>query len=248
MQSKLFFGQVSHRRFRPHEHEFRYKMFMMYLDLDELPALFKSLRFCSEERFNWVSFYRQDHMGDHRSLKQSIYERVEQQAGISLDGPVRLLTHLRYLGYGFNPVSFYYCFDKKGESVIAIVAEVNNTPWGEQHCYVLPVGEQLGGKTFRFNQPKTFHVSPFNPMEQNYRWVLSHQSHQLGVHIENWQDEEKVFEASMSLMAQTFDQQGLNRALVQFPFITAKISFSIYFQALKLLIKRTPLYPHPKST
>ena len=114
MYSKLFVGQVRHRRFVPHEHAFNYNMFMMYLDLDELPNLFDRFLLWSAHHFNLAYFARKDHMGDEQqSLKQSVINLVKEKAGIEVDGPVRLLTHLRYFGYGFNPVSFYYCFDKQ---------------------------------------------------------------------------------------------------------------------------------------
>ena len=247
MNSKIYVGQVNHHRYIPHEHAFSYNMFMMYLDLDELPGLFDGFLLWSARRFNIASFKRHDHLGDpSRSLKQSVFKLVEQQTAIRLDGPVRLLTHLRYFGYGFNPVSFYYCFDNEGRNIRVIVAEVNNTPWGEQYCYVLPVdvNEQSTG-TFNFSLDKQFHVSPFNPMNQEYNWNFSHPGDQLGVHMENWQHQQKVFDASLTMKAREISSASLARALLHFPLMTAKVTFSIYFQALKLLIKRTPIYTHP---
>ena len=129
MHSKIYVGQVNHKRYLPHEHGFSYRMFMMYLDLDELPSLFDRFLFWSAKRFNLAYFNRKQHMGDEKqSLKQCVLDLVFKQASIKLNGPVRLLTHLSYFGYGFNPASFYYCFDEKGETVEAIVVEVNNTP------------------------------------------------------------------------------------------------------------------------
>lgn len=247
MHSKLFVGRVSHRRFIPHEHAFNYKMFMMYLDLDELPSLFDHFLLWSARGFNLAYFTRKDHMGDtHQSLKQSVINLVKNKAGISLNGPIRLLTHLRYFGYGFNPVSFYYCFDEKDEQLQVIVAEVNNTPWGEQHCYVLPVDKKQQQLTqYKFELDKQFHVSPFHPMDHNYQWFFTHKDHHLGVHMENWKNNEKVFYASLSLGAQTINGKNLARALIHFPFMTVKVSVSIYYQALQLWLKRTPLYTHP---
>ena len=247
MHSKLFVGQVRHRRFTPREHEFSYKMFMMYLDLDELPTLFDRFLLWSSKRFNIAYFSRKDHMGDENlSLKQSIIDLVKDETGLALKGPVRLLTHLRYLGYGFNPVSFYYCFDETDDHVQVIVAEVNNTPWGEQFCYVLPVdSHQRNTEQFKFELDKAFHVSPFNPMDQNYEWYFSHRDKHLGVHMENWRNGEKIFDASLSLDARPIDSKNLSQALLHFPLMTMKVTYRIYYQALKLWFKRTPFYSHP---
>jgi len=250
MHSKLFIGQVKHRRFIPHEHTFDYKMFMMYLDLDELPGLFDRFLLWSARRFNLAYYTRNDHMGDNQqSLKQSVIDLVKDKAGINLTGPIRLLTHLRYFGHCFNPVSFYYCFDKNDKNLEVIVAEVSNTPWGEQHCYVLHIDkeQQRSGK-YKFELDKQFHVSPFNPMDQNYEWFFTQSNDHLGVHMENWKNNEKVFDASLALAAQPINRKNLARALTLFPLMTAKVSFSIYYQALKLWIKRTPLYTHPGKT
>ena len=121
----------------------------------------------------WAEFRRADHLGSSdQSLKKSVYELVKEKVGISLNGPVRLLTNLRYLGYVMNPVSFYFCFDATGSQVIAVVAEVHNTPWGEQHCYVLRWPNQTTEKA-QLSTEKCFHVSPFFPMDMTYKWSLS---------------------------------------------------------------------------
>ena len=247
MNSKLYVGQVRHRRFAPHEHAFSYKMFMMYLDLDELPGLFDRFLLWSARRFNIAYFRRSDHLGEaSSSLKQSVVDLVYEKTGTRLDGPVHLLTHLRYFGHGFNPVSFYYCFDKHYNRVEVIVAEVNNTPWGEQFCYVLPVTSAArSNNVLRFDLKKQFHVSPFNPMDQDYSWYFTLHDQRLGVHMENRVHGEKVFDATLSLRASEISSRNLGRALVQFPLMTVKVMFSIYYQALKLWLKRTPLYTHP---
>lgn len=247
MNSKLYVGQVRHRRLSPHTHEFSYNMFMMYLDLDELPGLFDRFLLWSARRFNIAHFNRKHHLGQtDQPLKESVQQLVLEKTGIVLTGPVRLLTHLSYFGYGFNPVSFYYCFDESGEDIQAIVAEVNNTPWGEQFCYVFPENDNQGNKQKqKFELEKAFHVSPFNPMDQNYKWYLSRPGSHLSVHIENWKDNERIFDATLSLQVREISSSSLAHALIAFPLMTIKVSATIYYQALKLLIKRTPLYDHP---
>lgn len=247
MQSKIYVGQVRHRRFTPHEHSFSYNMFMMYLDLDELPHLFDPYLFWSANRFNLACFNRREHLGNpEQPLKQAVKDLVLEKSGIALDGPIRLLTHMRYFGYGFNPASFYYCFNKQDSELQAIVVEVNNTPWGEQHCYVLPAKSNPdGNKRQRFHLSKEFHVSPFNPMDQNYDWRFTSPDEHLAVHMENWRHNEKVFDATLSLDARDINAGSLSKTLVQFPLMTMKVIGAIYYQALKLWLKRTPLYTHP---
>lgn len=247
MNSKLYVGQVRHRRRLPHEHVFSYNMFMMYLDLDELPDLFDRFLLWSARRFNIAWYNRKHHLGSSdQPLKQSVQQLVFEKTGIELKGPVRLLTHLSYFGYGFNPVSFYYCFDESDDEIKVIIAEVNNTPWGEQFCYVFPESDNLGNnQKQKFELEKAFHVSPFNPMDQNYKWYLSSPGRHLSVHIENWRDNERVFDATLSLKAKEISSASLATALMSFPLMTLKVSVAIYYQALKLLIKRTPLFTHP---
>jgi DUF1365 family protein len=155
-KSAIYQGAVMHRRHQPKAHQFRYPLFMMYLDLEELPSLFKPYWFWSYERFNWGSFWRSDHVGPkEQTLSEFIRTWIESEVGVRPTGPIRLLTHLRFLGYCFNPVSFYYIFkDQQPSSETAlkeepprehleyIVAEVSNTPWGERHCYLLHPGNE----------------------------------------------------------------------------------------------------------
>lgn len=162
--SCIYTGFVKHRRHRPVEHAFGYRLYMMYLDLDELPGLFSDnpLWSASEPTLSW--FDRRDHLGPpDKPLSDCVRDLVKSKTGLRPEGPVRLLTHMRTFGHCFNPVSFYYVFAPGGTDLEAVVGEVNNTPWGEQHAYVVPA-ENLAGHRFR----KAFHVSPFMGMEQTY--------------------------------------------------------------------------------
>jgi hypothetical protein len=247
MKSCIYQGQVRHRRFAPREHRFQYRLFMMYLDLDELPELFDRFWLWSARRPNLAWFRRTDHYGDPViPLAESIRNLVQQQTGQRPEGPIRLLTHLRYFGYGFNPVSFYYCFDKNDQRVEYLVAEVNNTPWGEQHCYVFSSTSQPEGRKhqqFRFD--KDFHVSPFMPMEIDYDWRFSFPGEQLSVHMINLQDQEKLFDATMVLKRKPITHSGMAAVLIGYPLMTLKVIGAIYLQALKLWLKRIPFYTHP---
>ncbi|MCW9047670.1 MAG: DUF1365 domain-containing protein [Gammaproteobacteria bacterium] len=246
MHSKIYVGQVNHKRYLPHEHGFSYRMFMMYLDLDELPNLFDRFIFWSAKRFNLAYFNRKLHMGDEKeSLKQSVLDLVFKQENIKLNGPVRLLTHLSYFGFGFNPASFYYCFDETGETVEVIVVEVNNTPWGEQFCYVLPATKSSHTSKHVHELSKEFHVSPFNSMDQDYEWRLSDPGEHLSVYMKNNADGEKIFDAVLALRSLDINSLSLAKMLTGFPFMTLKVITAIYFEALKLWLKRTPIFDHP---
>ena len=195
MKSAIFSGQVRHRRMQPSGHEFVYRLFMVYLDLSELDTVFKERWFWSCRRPALARFRRENHLGDTSvPLDKAVRDLVTNETGQRPQGPIRLLTNLSYFGYCFNPVSFYYCFDAGGERVETIVAEVNNTPWGERHCYVLNEAMNQGkGSHKRYSPAKLMHVSPFMPMNIDYDWRFSEPAQQLTVHMENAQKGQKIF-------------------------------------------------------
>ena len=249
MKSCIYSGRVGHYRLHPHRHGFHYSLFMMYLDLDELPSLFDSFLCWSSSKPALAWFRRKDHMGEEElDLKQSVQKLVFQQTGKTHSGPVRLLTHLRYFGYCMNPVSFYYCWDEQDKTLEYIVAEVHNTPWGETHCYVLDcqsVTNKAG--SFRFSFDKQFHVSPFMPMTQRYDWSMSTPGAELMVDMNTYEESSKMFNASMALEHQSISHSSLARVLASYPLMTIKVISAIYWQALKLWMKKTPFYSHPKN-
>lgn len=247
MNSCIYAGRVRHRRMQPATHEFGYRLFMMYIDLDELPSLFDRFWLWSARRPNLAWFRRRDHLGDRdRPLKQAVFDLVERETGHRPNGPVRLLTHFAYFGYRFNPVSFYYCFDREGQSVDYIVAEVNNTPWNEQHCYVMSERQNIGVPSHkRFQFDKAFHVSPFMEMNLGYDWRFSQPKEKLTVHMENLKDSKKIFDATLVLERRALNGRSLAIALVTYPLMTVKVIAAIHFQALRLWLKRVPFFVHP---
>jgi DUF1365 family protein len=198
---------------------------MHYLDLGEV------------ETKGHPGFKRADHFGDpSRSLVEQVREQVLVKVGIQTTGPIYLLTHLRQAGYVFNPVSFYYCWSADGQTLQAILAEVHNTPWGETHLYAIPVKSEF---------KKAFHVSPFMPMNQRYRWSFNAPGERLAVHMKNFQDGRQVFDATLALTRRA--DTRFNRIIVglKHPLQTYAVIGRIYFQALRLWAKGCPYQPHP---
>jgi len=229
LASAIYEGTVSHARRVPRPHAFTYRLHMLYLDLDELPRL--GLR----------SFRREDYLGDpSRDLSTEVKDRVEGALGFRPSGSVRLLTHVRSLGYVFNPVSFYYCFDADGP-VRAVVAEITNTPWGERHAYVLPAGEHGVEASFQ----KAFHVSPFFPLEQSYDWQLPEPGEALSVEMVNREKGSEVFRVRLGLRRRAYSPAALRRASWLQPLMAWKVHAAIYWQALRLWVKGTPFHLHP---
>jgi uncharacterized protein len=250
MHSAIYEGRVRHRRRAPRPHAFHYRVFMLYLDLDELESVFRGRWLWSTRRPALARFRRADYLGDRNvPLKQAVADLVERKTGRRPAGPVRLLTHLRYFGYGFNPVSFYYCFDATGARVETIVAEITNTPWGERHAYVLDQGDNLGNDVhFRYRFAKVFHVSPFMDMDFDYDWRFTAPGTALAVHMENFKGGNKLFDATLALTHREITGLALAGMLTRYPFMTAKVIVGIYWQAFRLRMKRTPFYAHPPKT
>jgi len=254
MHSALYEGVVRHRRFAPRAHSFENRLFYAFIDLDELDTLFSKRWLWSKDSWNLASFRRSDYLGPAEvPLKDAVLDCVEAQTGQRPDGPVRLFTHLRYFGFVFNPVSFYFCYDASGEHVKTIVAEITNTPWDERHAYVLLVSESdadtqrhgVAGK-FHFAFDKQFHISPFMPMDIHYKWYFTAPDKHLTVHMENFRGEEKLFDATLSMQRKAMNGSNCASALIRFPLITVKVVALIYWHALRLLIKKVPFYDHPQ--
>ena len=247
MDSCIYEGRVRHSRSKPVTHHFDYRFFMMYLDLDELPVLFEKRWFWSVSRPALARFRRSNHLGpDNVPLAECVRDLVEEQLGVRIDGPIRLLTNLSYFGYCFNPVSFYYCYATDGETIDYIVAEVNNTPWGERDTYVMKCGGvDAPDSSWRFRPAKKMHVSPFMPMDVEYDWALTRPAERLAIHMATSLDGARIFSADMKLNRKPISARSLAAVLLRFPLQSFKVVFTIYWEALRLWVKRCPLYIHP---
>lgn len=249
--SCLYEGSVRHRRSAPKD-EFRFALFMAYLDIDELPALFDASRLWSARRPAVAWFRRADYLGDPATpLRAAVADAVMQSTGIAVDGPIRLLTHLRYVGHCFNPVSFYYCFDAAGEQVTAVIAHVTNTPWGERHAYVMAVderGDHGSTAVLQGRFAKALHVSPLMGMQHTYDWRLSEPGERLSVHISSTDDDgARAFDATLSLRRREITPGELRHVLVRYPALTMRLSARIYAHALRLRLRGASYHAHPKA-
>lgn len=262
--SAVYEGFVRHRRFSPVEHEFRYPLFLMYLDLAELPEALDPYPLFSARGRAPARFRREDFMGrPDRPLDECAREAVEEATGVYPSGPVRLLAGLRYFGHSFNPVSLYYCFDPAGERVEAVVADVQNIPWGERHPYVLARGERRGS-VLSDEIEKTFHVSPLMGMDQTYAFRAGEPGESLAVHIESRPRETvesrrigavsrsrrapKQFDATLNLRRRELSRRTLTTMLARYPAMSLQVVAKIYAQSLRLKLKGARYHPHPERS
>jgi len=244
IQPAIYFGSLRHRRFGPVRHDFTYPVFMVSLDIDRIPEMMSISPFSSYNRWNWASFFDEDHFGNP---KLSIRERLMQDARAHETelpgGKILLLTHLRYLGYNFNPVSFFYCYNSAG-ALEAIVAEVNNT-FGETHNYWLRSAAHSNGNSLQYRFAKEFHVSPFLELDQHYEWTFASPGDSLLVQTNSYDKGHRVFDATLEIEPREWNRKNLHAVLLKYPCMTLKVISAIHWQAARLWWKGVPVVHHP---
>lgn len=245
LHSALYSGLIRHRRHAPRQHHFRYRISLLWLDLCEQQSVFSLSGLWSGRWWSPMRFDEKDYLKGHRqageNLSQSARRLVHEQLGQQLDGPVRILTQVRSFGMLFNPVSFFYCHDQH-DRLRAIIAEVSNTPWRERFCYVMATDPEQPLQQFELS--KAFHVSPFLPQELTYRMRFNRPAQTLMVHMEDWQEGTRLFDATLTLSRQPLSTALLRREALSFPFMVTRTVLGIYWQALRLAIKRIPIFDH----
>lgn len=239
----IYQGWVQHHRYLPHSHSFKYPLAMLMLDLDELQQRFSGSRLWSLERFNLISFFRRDYLrSDTADLKAAVSELIQQRCDQPFSGQIKILTHPRYLGFIFNPVTFYFC--SEADSLKYIVAEINNTPWNERYAYVLKVDENQT-QPLHFDFDKQFHISPFMPMDVQYHWRFNIKPEALNIQMVMNNDGERHFDATLTVTMQPLTSKNMRWLPIRYPLQTLRVVFRIYWQALRLWGKHTPFFSHP---
>ncbi len=247
LESAIYQGVVSHRRHAPAEHGFSYPMLMLLLKTDEIPRICNRFWQLGTAPWSWARFRRADYIGhddlDLQAAAKREMARLLGDADADLPGDVFLLCHLRYLGFYFSPLNLYF-LRQQGEFRY-MLAEVSNTPWNERHYYLVDLLETRP-------QQKSFHVSPFNPMNQTYHWQVTAPDvdrRECRVRLSSTDNENgrRVFEATLSLHRHELNQSNLTGVLMKTPAQTISVVVGIYWQALRLFVKRVPFYGHPRK-
>jgi uncharacterized protein len=241
--SALYVGEVSHRRLRPKRHALRYRTYAMLIDLDELPALARSLRLFSRNRFNMFSFHDRDYgIGEAVPLRAQIEHCMREAGSRPEGGAIRLLTMPRVLGYAFNPLSLYFCHGRDG-ALSAILYEVNNT-FGQRHSYFLPVDGTSAGP-IRQTCVKQFYVSPFMAMDMAYEFVVTPPGESLSVTIIERDREGVILTATQKQRRIALTDGALARLFFSHPLLTLKVIGGIHFEAALLWAKGLRVEPRP---
>ena len=241
--ARILTGTVWHERRSPRRHRFGYRMWWADLDLDALDQTLDSLRALGTHRGRPLRFDRRDYLEPHDiALADAVRDLVADRLGHRPAGAIRLLAHLRTLGWCFNPIVVYLCHDADGE-LDSVVCDVTNTPWKERHQYVFAAGP---GGVRDHVEPKALHVSPFMPMDQRYRFTLHDDPDRFVLRIDTLDDTGVPFAAGVDLAARPMTDTALANAMVRHPLLTLRVSLGIHTQAARLLRRRIPVHPHPR--
>jgi uncharacterized protein len=241
--SCLYFGRVVHLRLRPVRHALSYRVFSLFLDLDELSDAARRLKLFSLNRFNVFSFYERDHGPRSEQPLKPYVEAQLARAGIALEGgTIRLLCFPRVLGYVFNPLSIYFCHHRDG-ALSAVLYEVSNT-FGEHHSYLIPV-RPATEPFVRQSCAKEFYVSPFMEMDCRYEFRLAPPDARLAVTIRQSDRQGPILDASLDGTRAALSDANLVRAFCRYPLMTLKVIAGIHWEAIRLWRKGVRILPRP---
>lgn len=232
-------GRVGHQRYAPKSHGFGYNVSYLWLDLQQLETLKTFGRWLSREKFAAWSFRRKDYLQGPADLAQAVKDKVKTLGGTAAIQQVFMLSPLANFAVFFSPLTLYYCY-AEGKPLY-LLAEVSNTPWNERHYYLIPLKAEGGTE---FCHDKNFHVSPFNPLDMQYQWKINQPGTELELSISNWRLGERVFSAWLDLTRHELSKNSLQQQLIRTPWQNVQVMFRIYWHALKLIVKRMPVYGH----
>lgn len=243
LESAVYEGRIRHRRFEPFRRDFEYRMFMTYLDLDELPEVMSIHPLWSGRSRSPARFRRADYLGPEEvPLREAVLDLVEVRTGQRPAGPVRMLTHLRYWGVCFNPVTFYYCFDREGTGLETVLAEVTNTPWGERHTYLVDRAGDQG--VLAAEVGKQLHVSPLMSMDHRYQLSFGEPGRTLSVHMESHRLGDLHFDATLRMERRRISRSMLGRLLFTHVPMPMKVLGGIHFEAFRTWLAGAKFHPH----
>ena len=238
-ESALYTGDVFHQRVVPKTHQFTYKIFLFWLKLSEVDKLDKEVNGFSSRRFAPARFKRSDFLGaPDTELEPAVLARCNELTEDTISGDVYMLGQLRVFGLYFSPVNFYFVRAESGEFT-HMLAEVSNTPWNKRHYYLVDLNNQTP-------TDKAFHVSPFNPMDMIYRWSIQQPNEHFRLKLSCYK-EQRHFTAALNMTKMSLNSKTLRRVMLSIPSMTIKTVVGIYWQALKLFIKRVPFYSYPSN-
>ena len=241
LENAVYRGRVTHTRREPRVNHFDYGVSMYMVDVDQPQSLTALSPFMSVNKWNLVTYDARDYFKRSGDVSQGIKERIYEETGETFSGQILLLTQLKRIGFVFNPVSFYFCVDES-KSLAFIVSEIENTPWGERYSYVHKM-EASSPTTVKFE--KSFHVSPFLPMNMDYSWRFLVKEDAIHIQMRCHQEGHLKLHTNLTLQKQITNGSSLSRLAFTGIFHTLKIPVLIYLQAWKLWWKKTPFFEHP---
>lgn len=243
----VYQGEVGHLRLAPRKHGFSYPQALYWLDcnkLDENSLQSVGIKF---ERFGALSFRRKDYLPGSDSVHHAVCLKIVELGGTHPVTNVFILTPLANWGLYFSPLTLYYCYDGQ-QSLCYLLAEVSNTPWNERQYYLQTIPLQNKSTALHhFEHDKTFHVSPFHPLNMQYHWQISTPAQLLHCSIRNTEAGKHIFSAWINLTRYELSAEWLRKWLIRQPWQNVQVVLRIYWHALKLYLKGVPVHAHPKT-